>query len=142
MTGVAEGYTCECGTEHRFPSYVYAHWRDVIDHTCETCGAVHSIVCGLVTLKEAGRRLVRWVGWRRYRASDPAVIDSILGTGTKLHAVEGDVGGYADDGHGKAGKALCGVAVPADDPDVIRWWTINTEGPRCRRCQARAEETA
>lgn len=41
-----EGYECkECGKSHQFPAYVFAHWRDSLEHTCE-CGARYSIRCG------------------------------------------------------------------------------------------------
>lgn len=42
--GHAKGYMCACGTFHKFPTYVYAHTRDLIEHTCESCGAVYEIV--------------------------------------------------------------------------------------------------
>jgi hypothetical protein len=47
-----KGYACEaCGTEHRFPAYVYAHWEVRITHSCD-CGAKHSVLCGVATLVE------------------------------------------------------------------------------------------
>jgi RNase P subunit RPR2 len=41
-----EGYTCKCGEFHKYPAYVYAHWRDLLTHTCEKCGAKHDILMG------------------------------------------------------------------------------------------------
>lgn len=51
-----KGFTCECGTYHEFPMYVFAHWRNIILHTCEECGAKHEVICGSVTLKQAGSK--------------------------------------------------------------------------------------
>lgn len=45
-----KGYKCECGTEHKFPVYVYAHWREELVHACETCGNKHTIFMGRATL--------------------------------------------------------------------------------------------
>jgi len=45
-----EGFTCECGKEHKFPTYVYAHWRELLIHTCDVCGAKHEICAGAVNL--------------------------------------------------------------------------------------------
>jgi hypothetical protein len=50
--GERKGFVCECGEQERFPSYVFAHWLDVLNHTCEKCGRKHDIVCGLATLVE------------------------------------------------------------------------------------------
>ena len=52
MAKLAKGYTCrKCKTEHKYPSYVYAHWDEVLDHTCE-CGAVHSIYQGSASMRK------------------------------------------------------------------------------------------
>lgn len=40
------GFRCECGKFHEFPSYVLAHWYDLIVHTCDNCGAKHQVVAG------------------------------------------------------------------------------------------------
>lgn len=39
------GFNCEtCGMWHKFDAYVYAHTRDLLQHTCKWCGAEHSII--------------------------------------------------------------------------------------------------
>ena len=45
-----KSWTCECGKEHEFPGYVYAHWDVQLVHTCD-CGRKHSILGGLVSLR-------------------------------------------------------------------------------------------
>ena len=46
MTYVSpSGYTCECGKDHKFPAYVYAHMDIELTHTC-TCGRRHIILRG------------------------------------------------------------------------------------------------
>lgn len=40
------GYTCTCGKEHKYGAYVFAHWREVLIHTCDACGAKHEIIFG------------------------------------------------------------------------------------------------
>ena len=43
-----KGFDCTaCKKRHDFPAYVFAHWREVITHTCD-CGAKHEIICGRV----------------------------------------------------------------------------------------------
>jgi hypothetical protein len=50
-----EGYTCRtCGTQHRFPAYVYANWRAIITHTCP-CGSVNECLLGHVTEIKPGK---------------------------------------------------------------------------------------
>lgn len=45
------GYTCaHCGRASKFSSWVFAHWREMLIHTCE-CGARSEIICGRATLK-------------------------------------------------------------------------------------------
>ena len=43
-----KGFKCECGKEHEFTPYVYAHWREILVHTCE-CGIKHEILAGTVS---------------------------------------------------------------------------------------------
>jgi hypothetical protein len=50
-----KGFTCECGKFHEFGAYVTAHWRDILHHTCDDCGAKHSVVCGFATLRKRGK---------------------------------------------------------------------------------------
>lgn len=56
---MAKVFVCECGTYHKFVMYVAAHWRDILRHTCENCGAVHTIQMGYATLKKKGRKAVK-----------------------------------------------------------------------------------
>ena len=51
---IPKGYTCECGKFHKYPMYVYAHWRDVLVHACD-CGRKYNIVCGSAELDESTR---------------------------------------------------------------------------------------
>lgn len=51
-----EGFTCECGTFHKFTVYVAAHWREALMHTCEVCQAEHQIQCGVAILIKAGTK--------------------------------------------------------------------------------------
>ena len=45
MTETAKGFNCEtCNQWHDFSLYVYAHSRDRLVHTCDKCGAKHSVV--------------------------------------------------------------------------------------------------
>ena len=43
MPKIPEGFTCECGQYHDFGVYVAAHSRDRLVHTCNKCGAKHSV---------------------------------------------------------------------------------------------------
>lgn len=49
-----KGFKCECGTEHPFSAYVYAHWDIRLSHTCDECGARHNILGGTATLHKKG----------------------------------------------------------------------------------------
>lgn len=53
---LAKGFTCECGQFHRYGSYVYAHWRERLVHTCEQCGAKHNILLGVPHLTKKGSK--------------------------------------------------------------------------------------
>ncbi len=49
-----ESFKCtKCGAEHAFTAYVYAHWNEVLTHTC-TCGAKHDIQRGNVIYVNGG----------------------------------------------------------------------------------------
>jgi hypothetical protein len=50
-----KGYTCACGMEHKYPSYVYAHWREVLTHECDKCGRKNKTVCGVATIARRGK---------------------------------------------------------------------------------------
>jgi len=52
-----KGFKCECGEDHPFDGYVYAHYRMVLAHTCDSCGAKHNICMGRATLKKKGRNV-------------------------------------------------------------------------------------
>lgn len=49
---LSEGFTCVCRTYHPYSLYVFAHWRETLTHTCETCGAVYTLSMGRATLIE------------------------------------------------------------------------------------------
>jgi hypothetical protein len=46
---LASGFTCECGVYHKYPAYVYAHWREELVHSCD-CGRKHNICVGYAQL--------------------------------------------------------------------------------------------
>lgn len=79
----------------------------------------------------------QWTGWVRQSAQPPwlETIDAMLENpgayGAKLHLVAPELV------EGKqAGRARCGAAVPADDPDEIKFWiTDGDRAPRCKRCE-------
>jgi hypothetical protein len=53
---IPKGFTCRfCKTYHKFPPYVYAHWRDKLIFECP-CGAKYVIVCGHEWLKRKPRK--------------------------------------------------------------------------------------
>ena len=83
---------------------------------------------------------LRWIAWVRQSAQPPwldtidAMLDNPGGYGARFHLSARGVGNYAGD----AGKALCGCAIPEDDPDEILLWadTVTAPGiPYCKRCQ-------
>ena len=42
-----KGFNCTtCDTVHTFPAYVFAHWDEELHHSCDNCGAKHSILGG------------------------------------------------------------------------------------------------
>lgn len=43
------GFTCECGKWNPFALYVYAHWDEVLEHTCK-CNRKHSLYRGKIKL--------------------------------------------------------------------------------------------
>lgn len=51
------GFTCKCGKEHIYPAYVYSHWRERLDHTCDVCNSVHAIIMGSARLVKAGKKV-------------------------------------------------------------------------------------
>jgi hypothetical protein len=52
---LAKGFTCDCGTFHRFPTYVYAHWTDELNFQCESCQRVWKIRRGYAWLFKDSR---------------------------------------------------------------------------------------
>ena len=89
-------------------------------------------------------KTTRWVGWVRCEAQPPwvetlePILDAPEKYGARLH-VSAFAGGYG----GGAGKALCGVNVPADDGDNPLLWVDETDlgVPHCKRCDKKAKET-
>lgn len=55
-SSLPKSYQCECGTEHEFSSYVYAHWRDRLVSTCPVCRAVYHLRRGIATLHKRGTK--------------------------------------------------------------------------------------
>ena len=47
MTELPKGFTCDCGREEEYPSWVFAHWNEALVCTCEDCGQKWSIFRGL-----------------------------------------------------------------------------------------------
>jgi|PlaIllAssembly_1097288.scaffolds.fasta_scaffold44816_5 hypothetical protein len=42
---IPTSYICQCGREHPFAVWVFAHWRDLLVHKCG-CGRVNQIFAG------------------------------------------------------------------------------------------------
>lgn len=40
-----DGFDCECGKHNKYPMYVFAHWRDLLQFECE-CGRKYEICVG------------------------------------------------------------------------------------------------
>jgi len=51
-----KGFTCECGKFHEFGVWVAAHWDMPLVHTCDSCGAKHNVLRGMVSLKKKRKR--------------------------------------------------------------------------------------
>lgn len=57
MSEIAKGFKCKsCGTFHEFGFYVHAHWKELLTHTCNKCGARHSVCRGRVCLMQQGTK--------------------------------------------------------------------------------------
>ena len=55
-TGPANSHTCStCGTEHKWPNYVLAHWDEALNYTCKQCGERVGIMKGIVTIRRGGK---------------------------------------------------------------------------------------
>jgi len=50
---LAEGFTCECGEYHKYPAYVFAHWRTPLTHSCDKCQRQHTVIMGMAMLKRS-----------------------------------------------------------------------------------------
>ena len=48
-----KGFVCECGEEHLFDGYVYAHWYIDLVHSCGKCRRQHHIENGVATSRLA-----------------------------------------------------------------------------------------
>ncbi len=46
MAELPKGFKCKCGKFHRFHVWVYAHWRELLDFTCDECGQKYTVVMG------------------------------------------------------------------------------------------------
>jgi len=53
--GQKVGHVCKCGKEHRWPSYVFAHYHELLTHKCE-CGVKVRLCNGMV--EEESKKLV------------------------------------------------------------------------------------
>lgn len=54
---VPDGFTCStCDTFHEFSAYVYAHTHVELTHTCDQCGAQHSILNLVATQTKKGQK--------------------------------------------------------------------------------------
>ena len=42
------GHKCDCGKEHKWPAYVYAHYHERLTHTCDVCGRKVIVLSGHV----------------------------------------------------------------------------------------------
>lgn len=57
ITELPKGYTCSfCKRENKYSAYVFAHWREVLIHTC-SCGAKYKIVNGSAELNNKPKKL-------------------------------------------------------------------------------------
>lgn len=52
MTNNPKSYTCACGAVNQFAIYVFAHWNDLLIHTCD-CGRKNEIVRGVASISKA-----------------------------------------------------------------------------------------
>lgn len=44
------GFRCsKCDKWHSFPVWVFAHWDDALQHTCDRCETVHDLKAGRAT---------------------------------------------------------------------------------------------
>jgi transcription elongation factor Elf1 len=54
---LAKTFACRtCWKRHTFGVYVAAHTHITLNHTCDRCGAIHSILDYKVTLVEPGKK--------------------------------------------------------------------------------------
>lgn len=83
----AKGFRCRtCGKTHPFTPYVYAHADEPLTHTCNQCGAEHSILRLKVNLIKAGYSFppvakptitISETGGVQLNTSNPEVIDKL-----------------------------------------------------------------
>lgn len=45
------GFVCECGARHIYPVYVYEHWSEQLNFTCDDCGLAYRIRYGDASCK-------------------------------------------------------------------------------------------
>jgi uncharacterized Zn-finger protein len=41
-----KGFACQCGKEHVYPPYVFAHWDEQLFFTCPGCAQKYKIIRG------------------------------------------------------------------------------------------------
>ncbi len=44
-----------CGVHHTFTVWVYAHWDDVLEHTCLDCDTKHTLTYGIAEVANGVR---------------------------------------------------------------------------------------
>ena len=49
--GLKDGFICTCGRAHKFPMYVYAHYRKRLAFTCP-CGVSWDIQAGVASNRD------------------------------------------------------------------------------------------
>lgn len=49
MKDLPKGFDCVCGVSNKYPPYVFAHWTDSLDFTCQ-CGRKYTIKQGRARL--------------------------------------------------------------------------------------------
>ena len=83
----------------------------------------------------------QWAGWVRQSAQPEwletieAMLENPGKYGARLHLMGPQLVQGKD-----GGAALCGVAVPADDPDVIKFWVDERDNaPKCKNCERKEQ---
>jgi len=45
---LTKGFKCKCGRFEKFPTYIYAHWNDVLTFECPDCKRQYQVLTGIV----------------------------------------------------------------------------------------------